>query len=312
MKIRKTLSRSATKDPLYLAAFGKASEEERSPKYCTPSAKALKHARRKLYNELLQTDKGFGRLQCLVRRSSNCSQGLIVKSKKISEFSDDEDEEYNPQKPLFQMRRLEEIDKDMEWNSTASGFTLAKDPEISGNDLYLPNTRKAHGKGLFDLPSQPVFIPRNKRRKVQVEADDDDDDMHHDHGGDELEKVKVKKEDDRRCDYYEDEVEHTLPYEDSDSDTDDEDLGRLKPKVTLKVYSNSYQAPSADDEDEDEDDMFSDTWSKATAADSDNEGSNLSDTDDDLEGLEYESDEDDYSTDTSPLQLHPALRGLAR
>jgi len=308
MKIKKRLSRSATNNPLYLAAFGKASEDERSAKYCTPSAKALKHARRKLYNELLQTDKGFDRLQGLLRRSSNCSQGLTVKSKKISEASDEEDEEYNPQKPLFQMRRLEEIDKDMDWNSTVSGFTLWKDPEISENDLYPPNSRKAPGKGLFDPPSQPVFIPRpNKRRKV----DDDDDDIHHDDSDDELEKIKVKKDDDGRCDYYEDEVEHTLPYEYSGSDTDDEDLGRLKPKVTLKVYSNSYQAPSEDDEDED--DMFSDTWSnKATAADSDYEGSNLSDTDDDLEGVEYESDDEDDITDTSPVQLHPALRGLSR
>jgi hypothetical protein len=300
MKIKKRLSRSATNNPLYIAAFGKASEDERSAKYCTPSAKALKHARRKLYNELLQTDKGFDRLQCLFRRSSNRSQGLTVNSKKISEASDDEDEGYDPQKPLFQMRRLEEIDKDMDWNSTVSGFTSWKDPENSENDLYPSNSRETRGKGLFDPPSQPVFIPRNKRQKVDVEADDDDDD--------ELEKIKVN---DGRCDYYEDEVDHTLPYEDSDSDTDDEDLGRLKPKVTVKVYSNSYQAPSADDEDED--DMFSDTWSnKATAADSDNEGSNISDTDDDLEGLEYESDDEDYITDTSPLQLHPALRGLSR
>lgn len=311
MKIKKTLSRSATKNPLYLAAFGKASEEERRAKYCTPSAKALKHARRKLYNELLKTDKGFDRLQNLFRRSSNCSQGLTVNSNKISEASDDEDEGYNPQKPSFQMRRLEEIGKDMDWNSTVSGFTSWKDSEISENDLYPPNSRKAPGKGLFDPPSQPVFIPRNKRQKVEVEADDDTDDMHHDDSDDELEKIKVKKEDDGRCDYYEDEVEHTLPYEDSDSDTDDEDLGRLKPKVTLKIYSNSYQAPSADDDDED--DMFSDTWSNnSTAADSDNEGSNLSDPDDDLEGVEYESDDEDYITDTSPLQLHPALRGLSR
>jgi hypothetical protein len=311
MKIRKRLSRSATNNPLYLAAFGKASEDEGSAKYCTPSAKALKHARRKLYNELLRTKKGFDRLQCLFRRSSNCSKEWTVDSKKISEASDDEDEGYNPQKPLFQMRRLEEIDNDMDWDSTVPGFTSCKDPEVSENDLYPPNSRKARGKGLFDPLSQPVFIPRNKRRKVEVEADDDDYDMHHNDGDEELEKIKVKKEDDGRCDYYEDEVEHILPYEDFDSDTDDEDLGRLRPKVTVKVYSNSYQAPSADDEDED--DMFSDTWSnKATAADSDNEGSNISDTDDDLEGLEYESDDEDYITDTSPLQLHPALRGLSR
>src|SRR5277367_4498253 len=120
MKTKKTLSHSARNNPLYLTAFGKASEEERCAQCCSHSAKILKHARRKLYNTLLETDNGFDRLRGLVRQSPNYSSNLTLNSKKISEASDDEDERYDPINPLFAMPTLEEIDTEMDWNSTVS------------------------------------------------------------------------------------------------------------------------------------------------------------------------------------------------
>jgi len=290
MKIKKTISQSARSHPLYLAAFGKASEEERCSKCCSRSAKVLKLARRKLYNELLETRRGFERLQGLVRRSPSYSSKLTLNSKKISEACDDEYEGYNPRKPLFHMTPWDEMDTDMDRDSTSSGFTLWKDPDLSENDacsMSSSNTKKATGKGPFDRPSQPILIlPIYKRRKLKFEADDDDDDIYHYASDEEMEKLEVKNEDGESCDYYEDEVEHTSPYQDSDSDSDDEDLGRLKPKWVPKAYSNSYKAPTAGDDDDD-DMFFSDTWSnEATIADSDNEGSTLSDAGDNLEGVQ--------------------------
>lgn len=289
MKETKRLSKSGRHNPYYLAAFGSASADERCGRSCSHAARVLIKARQKLYNQLLQTEKGLNTLQDLVRHSPNYSDKLEVYSKRNSESSDDEDEGCHPRKPLFPLASLKETTAERGREPKVSGISMRRDLDTFGNEesysMYSGNRRKAPGKGLFNSPSKPV----QKRRRVKVDVGKRQDSIFgydRDEEEDEIDAPKAGHED---FDYYEHDVEYIL----ADSNDDDLDKG-ITHKVGGRVYSNSYQAPS-DDED-DEDDMFSDTWSnKATVSDPDYKASNIP-MNDDLEGIEYESDENDYNT----------------
>src|SRR5271169_3844348 len=150
MKEIKLLSKSARKNPYYLAAFGSASAEERCGRSCSRPATALKKARRKLYNELLETEKGFCGLQDLVKHSPNYSDKLKQHLKCISESSDDEDEGYHPRKPLFPTALLKETIAGRCREHKVPDIVIWKDRDTSEKEecypMYSENQRNARGK----------------------------------------------------------------------------------------------------------------------------------------------------------------------
>lgn len=90
-----TLSRTAPTNTLYLAAFGDASQSEERGKCSSRAALTLKVKRRKLFNNLVESDEGYERL---LTRAATCPdeyrKTLDFTSMvfgKIEEKSDDED-----------------------------------------------------------------------------------------------------------------------------------------------------------------------------------------------------------------------------
>lgn len=90
------LSRSASNDPLYLAAFGSASRNERRDKYCDSPSFILKMRRRKLFNCMMESERGYKLLRASAAQYLPPNEINIIvansASRKIQEHSDDEDE----------------------------------------------------------------------------------------------------------------------------------------------------------------------------------------------------------------------------
>jgi hypothetical protein len=82
------LSRSATKNALYFAAFGKASQCEERGKCSSLSARILKTKRRKLFNDLVRTDRGY---EILTNRASICPE--FVKTLDVEPIKEESDVE---------------------------------------------------------------------------------------------------------------------------------------------------------------------------------------------------------------------------
>jgi hypothetical protein len=90
------LSHSARMNPLYFTAFGEASQSEERSSCSSEAAHTLKTKRRKLFNKLMDSKKGYERL---VTQASNSLDNIEIKVDvlrkvfgKITEHSDDEEE----------------------------------------------------------------------------------------------------------------------------------------------------------------------------------------------------------------------------
>ena len=262
----------------------------------------LKKARRKFFNELLGSEKGFDILRGLVNYAQTYSPKFMGVSKNISLLSDDEDEEYDPRQPLFHMPSLTEIDPDLDGNSTKFGLSSWMDPDMSGRDRFYPmyssNRRKTAERRPIEPPSVSIPIPPlQKRWKLEVESAGDIDAFCV-NSNDKTGRKMSKREKDERFDIGEDNVRYDLAYEHLDRDTDDKDIEYW---ITHKSHGKVFADPHKDPFDFENDDMFSETWSnEATAPDSDDEGSYFSVSEEDLEQLEYEADEEDYTMGAWP------------
>jgi hypothetical protein len=90
------LSHSARMNPLYFTAFGEASQSEERGSCSSEAAHTLKTKRRRLFNNLMESKKGYERL---VTRASNSLDNIAKKADvprkvfgKITEHSDNEEE----------------------------------------------------------------------------------------------------------------------------------------------------------------------------------------------------------------------------